>query len=177
MTKARIGKATLEVVRGDITDQDTEAIVNAANSHLWMGAGVAGAIKRAGGPQIEQEAVAQGPIPVGEAVVTTGGRLKARYVIHAAGMAQDLRTDADKVEQATKNSLKRAEEKGIRSVAFPAIGTGVGGFSVAECARVMISAAADHLSGTSCIKRVVFVLFDQAGYEVFREQVENLSSS
>jgi O-acetyl-ADP-ribose deacetylase (regulator of RNase III) len=176
MPRVRIGNATLEVVRGDITDQDTEAIVNAANNHLWMGAGVAGAIKRAGGPQIEQEAVAQGPIPVGEAVVTTGGRLKARYLIHAAGMGQDLRTDAGKLEQATKNSLKRAEEKGVRSVAFPAIGTGVGGFPIEECARVMIGAAADHLATTSCIERVVFVLFDEAGYEVFREQVKKLSS-
>ena len=175
MSQVRIGNATLEVVRGDITDQDVEAIVNAANNHLWMGAGVAGAIKRAGGPQIEREAVAQGPIPVGEAVVTTGGRLNARYVIHAAGMGQDLRTDANKVEQATKNSLKRAEEKGIRSVAFPAIGTGVGGFSLEECARAMIGAAADHLSSTSCIERVVFVLFDQAGTEAFRAQVEKLS--
>ena len=177
MAQVRIENATLEVIRGDISEQDVEAIVNAANNHLWMGAGVAGAIKRAGGPRIEQEAVAQGPIPVGEAVVTTAGRLKARYVIHAAGMGQDLHTNSGKVEQATKNSLKRAEEKGIRSVAFPAIGTGVGGFPVGECARVMIGAAADHLATTSCIERVVFVLFDQAGYEVFLEQVKNFSSS
>ena len=174
MPQVRIGNATLEVLWGDITEQDVEAIVNAANNHLWMGSGVAGAIKRAGGPQIERETVAQGPIPVGEAVVTSGGRLNARYVIHAAGMGQDLRTDADKVELATRNSLNRAEEKGIRSVAFPAIGTGVGGFSVETCARVMISAAVDHLAKPSCIERVVFVLFDQAGYEVFREQVGKL---
>lgn len=177
MTQVRIGNATLEIVRGDVTDQDVEAIVNAANTHLWMGAGVAGAIKRAGGQEIEREAVAQGPIPVGEAVVTTGGRLKARYVIHAAGMGQDLRTDADKVAQATKNSLKRAEEKGIRSVAFPAIGTGVGGFPIEECARVMIGAAADHLSGPSCVERVLFVLFDQAGTEAFREHLESFPST
>ena len=176
MPQVRIGNATLEVLRGDITEQDVEAIVNAANNHLWMDAGVAGAIKRAGGPRIEQEAVAQGPIPVGEAVVTTSGRLKARHVIHAAGMGQDLRTDSDKVERATKNSLKCAEEKGIRSVASPAIGTGVGGLPVGECARAMIGAAAVHLGTTSCIERVVFVLFDQTGYEAFREQVEKRSS-
>ena len=171
MPELRIGDATLEVVQGDITEQDTEAIVNAANNHLWMGAGVAGAIKRKGGIEIEREAVQQGPIPVGEAVVTSGGKLRARYVIHAAGMGQDLRTDADKVERSTRNSLKRAEEKGMTSVAFPAIGTGVGGFPVRTCAEVMIGAAANHLTATTCIQRVRFVLFDQPTYEAFRDEV------
>ncbi|HID31713.1 MAG TPA: macro domain-containing protein, partial [Desulfobacterales bacterium] len=149
----------------------TDAIVNAANNHLWMGAGVAGAIKRKGGAEIEQEARKQGPIPVGEAVVTSGGKLKARYVIHAAGMGQNLRTDADKVEQATRNSLKRAEEKGLTSVAFPAIGTGVGSFPIRTCAEVMIGAAVDHLATTTCIRRLRFVLFDQPTYKIFREEL------
>src|SRR6266516_7915934 len=97
----QIEGTTLEVVQGDITEWAVEAIVNAANNHLWMGAGVAGAIKRKGGPEIEAEAVRQGPIPVGEAVVTGGGALKARYVIHAAAMGQDLTTSADLIHQAT----------------------------------------------------------------------------
>lgn len=172
-----IGNAVLEVVQGDITEQDTEAIVNAANNRLWMGAGVAGAIKRKAGIEIEQEAVQQGPIPVGEAVVTSGGRLRARYVIHAAGMGQDLRTDADRVEQATRNSLRRAEEKGLTSVAFPAIGTGVGGLPVRTCAARMIRAVADHLSATTCIQRVRFVLFDQPTYDIFRDELMKQSDA
>jgi len=126
----KVGKASVEVVMGDIADSDTEAVVNAANDRLWMGSGVAGAIKREGGRVIEDEAVALGPIPIGEAVVTSGGNLKANYVIHAAGMGQDLKTDEEKVKLATKNCLLRAEEKGIESLALPAIGTGVGGLSI-----------------------------------------------
>ena len=127
------------LTRGDIAQQDAEAIVNAANNHLWMGAGVAGAIKRAGGREIEEEAVAKGPIPIGEAVVTGGGHLKARYVIHAAVMGQDLRTDADKIRQATQNSLRRADELALKSIAFPAISTGIFGFPIQRCAEIMLA--------------------------------------
>jgi O-acetyl-ADP-ribose deacetylase (regulator of RNase III) len=121
----------LDVQQGDITRVKADALVNAANNHLWMGGGVAGALKREGGPEVEAEALAKGPIPVGEAAVTTAGRLPARYVIHAAVMGQDLRTDADKIQRATRNSLLRADEIGIKTVAFPALGTGVGGFPLA----------------------------------------------
>ena len=165
----KVGRASLEVVMGDIADSDTEAVVNAANNRLWMGSGVAGAIKRKGGRAIEDEAVVLGPIPIGEAVVTSGGNLKAKYVIHAAGMGQDLKTDEEKVKLATKNSLLRAEEKGIESLALPAIGTGVGGLSIDRCAKVMIDAAADHLMETKCIERVVFALFDQPAYSAFHD--------
>src|SRR3990170_7908766 len=99
----------IEVLRGDITKLELDALVNAANNRLWMGGGVAGALKRAGGPEIEAEAIKKGPIPIGEAVVTGAGKLKAKYVIHAAVMGQDLQTDATKIRQATVNSLKRAE--------------------------------------------------------------------
>ena len=155
------------LTRGDIAQQDAEAIVNAANNHLWMGAGVAGAIKRAGGQEIEDEAVAKGPIPIGEAVVTGGGRLKARYVIHAAVMGRDLRTDADKIRQATQNSLRRADELALKSIAFPALGTGVGGFSLEECARVMLDVVRSHSGGGTSLERVVFVLYDEPAYQAF----------
>ena len=117
-----------EVVEGDITSLDVDAIVNAANDHLWMGAGVAGAIKRAGGEEIEREAVAKGPIPIGTAVATGAGRLQARYVVHGAVMGQDLRTNAELVEQTTLSCLAVADKLGCESLALPAFGTGVGGF-------------------------------------------------
>ena len=128
----------IEAYHGDITHLELEALVNAANNRLWMGGGVAGALKRAGGKEIENEAVQKGPIPLGEAAVTGAGKLKARYVIHAAVMGRDLKTDAEKIRQATKNSLLRGDEIGIRSIAFPALGTGVGGFPLGDCARIMI---------------------------------------
>src|SRR5204863_1706267 len=107
-----IGQASLETERGDISQAKVDAVVNAANNHLWMGAGVAGELKRAGGPEIEREAVAKGPVEIGEAVVTSGGALPAEYVIHAAVMGQDLQTDQSKIRKATRNSLIRARELG-----------------------------------------------------------------
>jgi O-acetyl-ADP-ribose deacetylase (regulator of RNase III) len=166
----------ITLVKGDIAQQDAEAIVNAANNHLWMGAGVAGAIKRAGGQEIEREAVAKGPIPIGEAVVTGSGRLKARYVIHAAVMGRDLRTDADKIRQATQNSLRRADELALKSIAFPALGTGVGGFSLEECARIMLEVVRTHGTSGTSLERVVFVLYDQLAYQAF-ERVWRSSQS
>ena len=124
----------IEIIEGDITRVSADALVNAANNHLWMGAGVAGAIKKAGGKEIEEEAVRKGPIPVGEVIETGAGRLPVKFIIHAAVMGQDLRTSAEIIEQATKNSLRKAEELGLKSIAFPALGTGVGGFSLEECA-------------------------------------------
>ncbi len=160
---------TLEVIQSDIAECAVDAIVNAANNHLWMGAGVAGAIKRKGGQVIEDEAVRQGPIPVGEAVVTGAGSLKAHHVIHAAAMGQDLVTDADLIRQATMNSLKRAAALGLESLALPALGTGVGGFPVDEAARVMIEATGVFLRNTTqpSLKRVLFVLFTPDALRAF----------
>jgi O-acetyl-ADP-ribose deacetylase (regulator of RNase III) len=158
--------------QGDITEVETDAIVNAANNALWMGAGVAGAIKRAGGKDIEEQAVRQGPIPVGEAVVTDAGTLKARHVIHAAAMDTDLVTDAEKIENATRNSLLRAEELGIKSVAFPALGTGVGGFSYREAARIMIEVTRQHLASVSGLEEVLFVLYGDEAFEAFSTELE-----
>ena len=146
----------IRIVKEDIASLDVDAVVNAANDHLWMGAGVAGALKKAGGDEIEREAKSKAPIQVGEAVVTSGGRLKARHVIHAAVMTQFLpRTTADVIARATAASLARAEEIGAKTVGFPAFGTGVAGFPVAECARIMVAAVRAH-SGS--VEEVVFAL-------------------
>ena len=167
--EAKVGQTTVRIVRGDITDCATDAIVNAANNHLWMGAGVAGAIKRRGGEEIEQQAVALGPIPIGEAAVTGAGKLPAKYVIHAAAMGQDLLTDAEKVRQATANSLQRAEELKLTSIAFPALGTGVGGFPKEEAAQVMLRAVLAHLQGASSLTEVWFILFDEEAVRAFEQ--------
>ena len=157
----------IRLVEGDITALDVEAITNAANDHLWMGAGVAGAIKRAGGEEIEREAVAKGPIQVGEAIVTAGGRLRARHVIHAAVMGQDLRTDAEKIRRATASALRRASELGLRSVALPAFGTGVGGFSLERCAEIMLPEIESHLRAGSSLEDVVLALRGQESHTAF----------
>ncbi len=170
--KMHIGKGFIHILRGDITEQETEAIVNAANNHLWMGAGVAGAIKRKGGEEIESEAVAQGPIEVGGAIFTSGGKLKARYVIHAASMGQDLTPSAGLIERATMASLELAERNGWTSVSFPALGTGVGGFSVHHCARIMIGAAIDALLKAQHLREVRFVLFDEQTTEAFKQELQ-----
>jgi O-acetyl-ADP-ribose deacetylase (regulator of RNase III) len=171
--KVSIRNREIEVLKGDITEAATEAIVNAANNHLWMGAGVAGAIKRKGGIEIEQEAVSKGPIKVGEAVITGAGRLKAKYVIHAAGMGQDLQTDAQKVREATQNSLRLAESHKISSIAFPAIGTGVGGFSVEVCAEIMVSEAASFLQKSKYLRKVMLVLFDESTTNAFQVELKS----
>jgi O-acetyl-ADP-ribose deacetylase len=147
----------VEVVDGDIAALELDAIANAANDHLWMGSGVAGAIKRAGGEEIEREAVAQGPIDVGEAVATGAGRLPARWVIHGAVMGQDLRTNGDLVRRTTESCLRVADELGAESLALPAFGTGVGGFPLDECARIMVEVVRGH--EPSSLKQVVFAVF------------------
>jgi O-acetyl-ADP-ribose deacetylase (regulator of RNase III) len=157
----------LAVVEGDITTLDVDAIANAANNHLWMGAGVAGAIKRAGGDEIEREAVAKGPIAVGDAVATGAGRLAARWVVHGAVMGQDLRTDAELVRRTTSSCLEVADEIGARSLALPAFGTGVGGFPLDECARIMVGAVQAHEPKT--VERVVFAVFGPEAERVFRD--------
>jgi O-acetyl-ADP-ribose deacetylase (regulator of RNase III) len=156
----------IDVVRGDIAQVEADAIVNAANDQLWMGAGVAGALKRAGGDEIEREAMAKGPIAVGDAVATGAGRLTAKWVIHAAAMGQDLRTDADQVRRATESALRVADEIGARSIAFPALGTGVGGFPVDECARIMVEAVRARVGA---VERVIFVLRGQDAYQAFAD--------
>jgi O-acetyl-ADP-ribose deacetylase len=162
----------LEVVQGDITALNVDAIANAANDHLWMGAGVAGAIKRAGGDEIEREAVSKGPIAVGEAVATSGGSLKARNVIHGAVMGQDLRTDADLVRKTTRRVLELADEVGARSLALPAFGTGVGGFPLDECAAIMVDEVSTY--DPRSLERVVFAVFGDDAEEAFTSALEDV---
>jgi O-acetyl-ADP-ribose deacetylase len=154
-----------EVVEGDITALEVDAIANAANDHLWMGSGVAGAIKRNGGEEIEREAVSLGPIEVGDAVATGAGRLRARWVIHGAVMGQDLRTDAELVRRTTASCLLIADELGAESLALPAFGTGVGGFPLDECARVMVEAVRAHEPRS--LRRVVFAVFGDEARRAF----------
>jgi O-acetyl-ADP-ribose deacetylase (regulator of RNase III) len=155
----------LAVVEGDITALEVDAIANAANDRLWMGAGVAGAIKRAGGDEIEREAIAKGPIEVGDAVATGAGRLAARYVIHGAVMGQDLRTDAGLVRRTTRRCLEVADGLGLRSLALPAFGTGVGGFPLDECAAIMVDEARAFES--SALQQVVFAVFGSEARDAF----------
>jgi O-acetyl-ADP-ribose deacetylase (regulator of RNase III) len=159
----------LSVVEGDIAALRVDAIANAANDALWMGSGVAGAIKRAGGEEIEREAVAKGPIEVGEAVATGAGRLQARWVIHGAVMGQDLRTDAELVRRTTESCLRVADELGARSLALPAFGTGVGGFPLGECARIMVEAVRAHAPST--LERVTFAVFGAEARAAFEAAV------
>jgi O-acetyl-ADP-ribose deacetylase (regulator of RNase III) len=162
----------LEVIDGDITALDVDAIANAANNALWMGAGVAGAIKRAGGEEIEREAVAKGPIEVGDAVATGAGRLKARHVVHGAVMGQDLRTNADLVRRTTRRCLEVADELGARSLALPAFGTGVGRFPLADCAEIMVSEATAFEPRS--LERIVFAVFGSEARQAFETDLERL---
>ena len=156
--------------QGDITDSAADAIVNAANNHLWMGSGVAGAIKRKGGSEIETEAISKGPIPVGEAVATRAGNLRQKYIIHAAAMGQDLRTDETKIRNGTRNALMRAEELGITSIDFPALGTGVGGFAVSQAAKIMIQVAREFVNSRT-LNEIGFVLFDSDSFQAFQHEL------
>lgn len=165
----------IEVVRGDITVTDTQAIVNAANNHLWMGSGVAGAIKAKGGDVIEQEAMAKGPVLPGEAIFTGAGKLPFKYVIHGAVMGQDLRTSAKLIRQTTIACLNIAEKLKLESMAFPAFGTGVGGFPMKACAHQMINAARLWGENAGSVRRVQFCLFDDIGYGLFRVVLEVLT--
>jgi O-acetyl-ADP-ribose deacetylase len=175
--KINVGHNIIEILQGNITEQETIAVVNAANNFLWMGSGVAGAIKRAGGEIIEREAMAQAPIEIGSAVITSAGKLKSKFVIHAAAMGQDLHTDSVKVQLATKNSLQLAEKNNIQSISFPAIGTGVGGFSIFQCANTMITEVISFLQTAKQLHLVRFVLYDKEAFDAFSEELKLQFSS
>lgn len=167
--KTSVGKTAIEIVGGDITNLDVDAITNAANTELWMGSGVAGAIKRAGGEAIEAEAMRQGPIQVGQAVVTAGHGLAARWVIHAAVMGRDLQTNASAIAAATAATLALADARKIRSLALPAFGTGVGGHPLYDCARIMLDEVVRYLSShpKTRLQLVVFSAYDAASKAAF----------
>jgi O-acetyl-ADP-ribose deacetylase (regulator of RNase III) len=173
----KIGRLQVTVVLGDITEQASDAVVNAANNHLWMGAGVAGAIKAKGGIEIEREAMKLGPIEPGQAVTTTAGRLRARYCIHAAAMGQDLVTSAELISKATRSALAEAARLELDSIAFPALGTGVGGFPAEACARLMIVAALSHGRANSKPGSVSFVLRDVPAFRAFAGVLKSVPDS
>jgi len=174
--KVRIGRTSISITRGDITEAEVDAVVNAANSELWMGAGVAGALKRKGGTVIEEDAVRQGPIEVGEAVLTVAGNLPATHVIHAATMGADLKTDPDKIAAATRSALALAEKHRLASIAFPALGSGVGGVPPARSAEAMVAALLDHLRrGQTSLERVVFVLYEDAAARTFGDTLRRMA--
>jgi len=161
--------------KGDLTEATVDAIVNAANNDLILGGGVAGAIRTKGGPSIQAECDKLGPIPIGEAAVTSAGKLRARYVIHAASMRLGGRTSEAALRASTRNSLRRGAERGIKSIAFPAIGTGIAGFPLERCAVVMLEEIRDHLRGAvppaqfAPVERVEIVLFDDRALDAFKD--------
>ena len=159
--------ARIELWNGDICDLEVDAIVNAANLSLWMSTGVAGEIKRAGGDAIEFAAVRQAPVPLGEAIVTPAGRLAARAVIHAVSLDRDRRTSGEVIDRAVRSAMARARELRISSIAFPALGTGVGGFPLDEAARVTVRAVRDEMDRSPLIDHVTFAMRGAAAYQAF----------
>jgi O-acetyl-ADP-ribose deacetylase (regulator of RNase III) len=158
--------AQLEVIDADVTRLEVDAIANAANTELRHGGGVAGAIARAGGPEVQRESDARAPIELGEAVETSAGHMPARWVIHAATMELGGPTSADIIERATRSTLAKAEELGARSLALVAFGTGVGGFPIDEAARIMVPVAREH---TGALERIVFAVHGEEAERAFRD--------
>jgi len=159
----------IEIRQGDLTEMDTDAIVNAANNDLKLGGGVAGAIRQKGGPQIQAECDKIGSIPVGGAAITLGGKLKARYVIHQASMQLGGRTSAQSLRTSTAHALRLASQNGFKSVAFPAVGTGIAGFPIRECAEIMLRETSRHFESPTSLEKVYFVLFDREARQVFEQ--------
>lgn len=162
----------IKIIQGDITELKVDAIVNAANNRLVMGGGVAAAIKKKGGKGIEEEAVKKGPIKIGEAIFTAAGNLPAKYVIHTATMGTDFHTDEAKIRDSCKSALKISEELKVTSVAFPALGCGVGGFPHLAAAKIMAQEVFRHLrEEESFLKEVIFCLYNQEAYDIFHKGV------
>lgn len=157
------------LMQGDLTEMQVDAIVNAANNDLQLAGGVAGAIRRKGGDRIQKECDQIGTIPIGEAVVTSGGNLKARYVIHAASMRLGGLTTRESLRASTRNSLQRAKENQIHTIAFPAIGTGIASFPLRECAAIMLEEVARHFEAPTPVERIYLVLFDSDALKTFEE--------
>jgi O-acetyl-ADP-ribose deacetylase (regulator of RNase III) len=171
--EVKINNSILQLVEGDITEMVVDAVVNAANAQLILGGGVAGAIRKKGGPEIQTECDRIGGTFVGGAVITTGGKLKAGYVIHAVGPRMGEGNEDQKLKNATLNSLKLADEKKLKAIAFPAISTGIFGFPIKRCAEIMLGTTIDYLKGVTELQKVVFCLFGAKSYEVFCDQLKH----
>ena len=169
--QVKINNSVLELVKGDITELDCDAMVNAANAQLILGGGVAGAIRRKGGPAIQQECDKIGGTFVGGAVITTGGNLKAKYVIHAVGPRMGEGNEDEKLKNATLNSLKVADENKLQSIAFPAISTGIFGYPADRCAKIMLSTIREYLNSNTGIKKITMCLFDDKTFEIFAKEL------
>lgn len=174
--KTDIGNSVLELCDGDITEMSTDAIVNAANARLVLGGGVAGAIRKKGGPSIQAECDKIGGTFVGGAVITTAGSLKARYVIHAVGPRMGEGDEDEKLQSATLNSLKVADENKLKSISLPAISTGIFGFPTERCAKIMLETTIGYLEGPTGLDRVVFCLFGSESYDIFVSRLEQETS-
>ena len=173
----RIGSTDLELVEGDLTEMDVDAIVNAANSALQLGGGVAGAIRRKGGPAIQEACDRIGGTPVGTAVITTGGKLRARHVIHAVGPRMGEGGEERKLAGAVRGSLGIAENQGLKSIALPAISTGIFGYPIEDAARVMLRETVAFLRRGTSLERVVFCLFGREALEVFERVLTETTST
>ncbi len=160
--------------QGDLTEMDVDAIVNAANNDLKLGGGLAGVIRRKAGDAIQRECNEIGAIPVGGAALTSAGKLKARHIIHAASMQLGGLTTGHALRASTAHSLRIAAEKGLRTIAFPAIGTGIGGFPLSECAAIMLKEAAEHLKTPTSLEKVYFVLFDKTALSAFEKALREM---
>ena len=171
----KVHETIIELVQGDITELTTDAIVNAANAQLVLGGGVAGAIRRKGGPDIQTECYRIGGTYVGGAVITTGGNLKARYVIHAVGPRMGEGDEDDKLKNATINSLKVADRNELKTLAFPAISTGIFGFPLERCAEIMLTNTIEYLNTTQTgLQKVIFCLYDGEAFNLFKTTLERL---
>ena len=168
-----VNQTCLDLVRGDITEQAVDAIVNAANSQLILGGGVAGAIRQKGGPTVQDECNQKAPIKVGQAVLTTGGNLKAKYVIHTVGPRIGEGDEDNKLAQATLSTLNVAEDNNLSSLAFCAISTGIFGYPKDRCAKIMLKNTIQYLKGETHLKKVVFCLYSRDAYEIFCRELSN----
>ena len=175
LLQIQVHNSTLQLEQGDITDSSADAIVNAANSDLILGAGVAGAIRRKGGPSIQEECDRIGSCPVGNAVITSAGNLQTRFVIHAVGPKWGEGHEVEKLRNAAIKSLQRAEEKKLKSIAFPAISTGIFGFPLKLAAETLLTAVWQYLSQKSEIETVTFILFDIESFNVFKDKLTFLA--
>lgn len=170
MLAKKFNTLSIEIIQGDISEIKADALVNAANNHLYMGAGVAGALKRKGGVEIEKEAVKKGPIEIGGAIETGAYKLQAKYVIHAAVMGMDFETDERYIREATMNTLILANKLKVKTIAFPALGTGVGRFSLKRCAEIMFDEILKFdREKNSFIEKVFLVLFTKKAFDEFEE--------
>jgi O-acetyl-ADP-ribose deacetylase (regulator of RNase III) len=164
------------IIKGDITDMAVDAIVNPANTELAMGSGVAGAVRRKGGERIQEDCERLAPIRLGAAAVTTAGNLRALFVIHAATMRPGEKATAESIRLATRQSLFRAEEKAIKSLALPAMGTGAAGFPAEQCAPIMLKVVLEHIKMRTSLEKICFVLYDDAALKVFEDALQKLTS-